>query len=168
MTDTRTQPANDTAASNDQPTAADDTTGRLSTADLAGRGASTGDGAPTATGNGAPTATDDATAEGRIQRPPTPDDDRGGKTAPLFDDAAANDLRDRWTDVQTGFVDEPRSAVEGADALVAEVMKRLADGFATERQALEAQWSRGDDVSTEDLRVALRRYRSFFDRLLSI
>jgi hypothetical protein len=89
-------------------------------------------------------------------------------SAPLFSESSARELHDRWTDVQTGFVDEPRSAVEQADALVAEVMKRLADGFATERQALERQWSRGDDVSTEDLRVALRRYRSFFDRLLSI
>jgi hypothetical protein len=80
----------------------------------------------------------------------------------------AGELRERWTDVQAGFVDEPKSAVEQADALVAEVMKRLADSFATERQALEQQWSRGDDASTEDLRVALRRYRSFFDRLLSI
>ena len=70
--------------------------------------------------------------------------------------------------MQTGFVDEPRAAVEQADALVAEVMKRLADSFATERQALEQQWSRGDDVSTEELRLALRRYRSFFDRLLSV
>jgi hypothetical protein len=88
--------------------------------------------------------------------------------APLFADAASTELRDRWTDVQTGFVDEPRAAVEQADALVAEVMKRLADSFATERQALEQQWSRGDDVSTEELRLALRRYRSFFDRLLSV
>lgn len=90
------------------------------------------------------------------------------EVAPLFSDDAASELRERWTDVQAGFVDEPRSAVEQADALVAEVMKRLADSFATERQALEQQWSRGDDASTEDLRVALRRYRSFFDRLLSI
>jgi hypothetical protein len=87
---------------------------------------------------------------------------------PLFDETATGQLRDRWSDVQTGFVDEPRSAVEHADALVAEVMQRLAKGFATERQHLEEQWSRGDDVSTEDLRLALQRYRSFFDRLLSI
>ena len=90
------------------------------------------------------------------------------KVAPLFSDDAAGELRERWTDVQAGFVDEPKSAVEQADALVAEVMKRLADSFATERKALEQQWSTGDDASTEDLRVALRRYRSFFDRLLSI
>jgi hypothetical protein len=90
------------------------------------------------------------------------------KVAPLFSDDAAGELRERWTDVQAGFVDEPKSAVEQADALVAEVMKRLADSFATERNALEHQWSRGDDASTEDLRMALRRYHSFFDRLLSI
>jgi hypothetical protein len=86
----------------------------------------------------------------------------------LFPDKETNDFRKRWTDIQTGFVDEPRRAVEQADALVAEVIKRLADGFAAERSKLEGQWGRGDDVSTEDLRIALRRYRSFFDRLLSV
>ncbi len=77
-------------------------------------------------------------------------------------------LRSRWDSIQTGFVDEPRHAVEQADSLVAEMMQRLAQLFADERSKLEAQWSRGDNVSTEDLRVALQRYRSFFDRLLSI
>ena len=109
---------------------------------------------------------------GPIHREATARDHRSNmpepKVAPLFSDDAAGDLRERWTDVQAGFVDEPKSAVEQADTLVAEVMKRLADSFATERRALEQQWSRGDDASTEDLRVALRRYRSFFDRLLSI
>jgi hypothetical protein len=66
-----------------------------------------------------------------------------------------------------GFVDEPRRAVEQADALVADLMQRLASVFSDERKSLEGQWDRGDDVSTEDLRVALQRYRSFFDRLLS-
>jgi hypothetical protein len=70
--------------------------------------------------------------------------------------------------VQSGFVDEPRHAVEQADGLVAETIKRLAEVFAEERSQLETQWSRGEDVSTEDLRLALRRYRSFFDRLLSV
>ena len=65
-------------------------------------------------------------------------------------------------------MDEPRSAVEQADGLVAEMMKRLAQVFADERGKLEEQWSRGDDISTEDLRQALRRYRSFMDRLLSV
>ena len=67
-----------------------------------------------------------------------------------------------------GFVDEPRQAVEKADALVAGVMKRLAEVFAAERERLEKQWDRGDSVSTEELRLALRRYRAFFGRLLSV
>jgi len=77
-------------------------------------------------------------------------------------------LRARWDSIQTGFVDEPRHAVEQADTLVAEVMQHLAQLFADERSKLEGQWSRGDNVSTEDLRIALQRYRSFFDRLLSL
>lgn len=76
-------------------------------------------------------------------------------------------MRERWTEIQAAFVDEPRKAVEGADNLVAETMKRLAETFAEERSRLEGQWDRGDKVSTEDLRLALQRYRSFFDRLLS-
>ncbi|MCU1338336.1 MAG: hypothetical protein JWO19_3917 [Bryobacterales bacterium] len=65
-------------------------------------------------------------------------------------------------------MDEPRHAVEKADELVASVIKRLAEVFAEERGKLEAAWGKGNDVSTEDLRQALRRYRSFFDRLLSV
>ena len=77
------------------------------------------------------------------------------------------EFQTRWEKIQTGFVDEPRQTVEQADELVAEVMKRLAEGFATERERLEGQWGRGEDVSTEDLRVTLQRYRGFFQRLLS-
>jgi hypothetical protein len=87
---------------------------------------------------------------------------------PLFASNETEDFRHRWSDIQTGFVDEPRQAVERADALVAAAIKRLAEIFAEERANLERQWSRGGDVSTEDLRVALRRYRGFFDRLLSV
>ena len=87
---------------------------------------------------------------------------------PLFASTEAEQFRGRWGDVQTGFVDSPRQAVEEADRLVAAVMQRLAEVFADERSALENQWEHGEDVSTEDLRQALRRYRSFFDRLLSI
>ena len=87
---------------------------------------------------------------------------------PLFSTQEADDLRARWDTVQVDFVDEPRQAVEDADRLVAATMKRLAEIFAEERQNLEKQWDRGDDVSTEDLRVALRRYRSFFSRLLRV
>ena len=68
---------------------------------------------------------------------------------------------------QAGFVDSPRHSVQQADELVAAVMQRLADGFAEERSLLERQWDRGDNVSTEDLRVALQRYRAFFGRLLN-
>src|SRR6185295_16199833 len=76
----------------------------------------------------------------------------------LFPAGEATSFRARWTEAQTGFVDEPRTAVEQADGLVAEMMQRLAQVFADERSKLEVQWSRGDDISTEDLRVALRRY----------
>lgn len=94
----------------------------------------------------------------------------GGEEAsePLFPQQETQELRDRWHAIQAGFVDEPRRAVEDADKLVASAMKRLAEIFAGEREHLEGQWDRGGDVSTEDLRVALRRYRSFFDRLLSM
>lgn len=93
---------------------------------------------------------------------------RGGDAAPLFPGNELEGLRTRWKEIQTGFVDEPRKAVEQADGLVASAMKRLAEVFAQERSGLEQQWDRGDSVSTEDLRVALQRYRTFFDRLLSV
>jgi len=93
--------------------------------------------------------------------------DTNGGAAPLLADESAGEFRTRWESIQTGFVDEPRRAVQDADALVAELMRNLADSFSAERKDLEGQWDRGGDVSTEDLRVALRRYRSFFDRLLA-
>jgi hypothetical protein len=93
---------------------------------------------------------------------------RETQTAPLLPEAEGGELRQRWDQIQTGFVDEPRRAVEEADQLVAATMKRLAEVFASERAQLEGQWDRGDNVSTEDLRVALQRYRSFFTRLLTI
>ena len=76
-------------------------------------------------------------------------------------------FRDRWDRVQTSFVDEPRQAVEQADSLVAGVVQRIVEQFSIEREQLEKQWDSGSDVSTEDLRQALKRYRSFFDRLLT-
>jgi len=95
--------------------------------------------------------------------------DRNASDAtPLFPNDELQELRSRWSGVQTAFVDEPRSAVEQADGLVAAAMKRLAEVFAQERSKLEQQWDRGDNVSTEDLRIALQRYRSFFQRLLSV
>ncbi|HEY3231784.1 MAG TPA: hypothetical protein VGJ87_21320 [Roseiflexaceae bacterium] len=99
---------------------------------------------------------------------PQPAEQAAPQPVQLLATDEAQNLRSRWDAIQTGFVDEPRRAVEQADSLVAEVMQRLAQLFADERSKLEGQWSRGDNVSTEDLRVALQRYRSFFDRLLSI
>ena len=86
----------------------------------------------------------------------------------LFSTADIGDLRTRWASVQTGFVDEPRWAVKEADKLVGTVLDRLTEGFASERSNLEKQWDRGDSVSTEELRLALQRYRTFFDRLLNV
>ncbi|MGZ4613327.1 MAG: hypothetical protein ACXV3S_02485 [Kineosporiaceae bacterium] len=82
------------------------------------------------------------------------------------DDRSA--MTQRWRDIQADFVDSPREAIQDADALVAGLMQRLAQTFAQERANLEGQWSRGDLVSTEDLRVSLQRYRAFFERLLSV
>jgi hypothetical protein len=93
---------------------------------------------------------------------------QGATSTPLFQSDETGTFRSRWQDIQTTFVDDPRNAVEQADNLVADIMKRLADLFANERSQLERQWEQGEDVSTEDLRVALQSYRSFFDRLLSI
>jgi molecular chaperone GrpE (heat shock protein) len=95
---------------------------------------------------------------------PVPDAD---PATPLFSDSDIGDLRSRWSNVQAEFVDEPRRAVEEADQLVATVMQRLAEGFAKERDSLEKQWDSGETASTEDLRMALQRYRAFFNRLLS-
>jgi len=88
--------------------------------------------------------------------------------APLFPENEAGELRRHWDSIQASFVDEPRRAVEQADELVANAMKRLAETFANERASLESQWDRGDSVSTEDLRLALQRYRTFFGRLLAV
>jgi outer membrane PBP1 activator LpoA protein len=92
----------------------------------------------------------------------TTDDDR---LPALLDQSHAEQFRDRWQSIQGTFVDEPKQSVEQADALVTEVIKRLTETFQQERQSLESQLD-ADEVSTEDLRVALQRYRSFFERLL--
>ena len=91
----------------------------------------------------------------------------GPTTGPLLAPAEAEGYRARWTDVQNGFVDSPRQAVEQADRLTADLMQHLAKTFADERGQLESQWDRGGDVATDDLRTAFQRYRSFFERLLS-
>jgi len=95
-------------------------------------------------------------------------DERAATMQPLFPAEVSGEFRSRWTDIQTGFVDTPREAVERADELVANAIKRLAESFAEERGRLEEQWARDGNVSTEDLRIALQRYRSFFQRLLQV
>ncbi|HKE21256.1 MAG TPA: hypothetical protein VKB88_02640 [Bryobacteraceae bacterium] len=89
-------------------------------------------------------------------------------TAALLPGDFTQDLQRRWDQVQTGFVDEPRTAVQQADELVGLAIDRLSQSFTAQRKTLEEQWGKGGDVSTEDLRQALRRYRAFFQRLLVI
>lgn len=86
----------------------------------------------------------------------------------LFADGELTDMRSRWTEVQSAFVDDPRDCVQKADSLVADVVDRLTAGFSQARSGLEEQWSRGEEVSTEELRIALKRYREFFERLLAV
>lgn len=86
----------------------------------------------------------------------------------LFPQDELKSFRTQWDAVQTSFVDEPRASVKQADSLVADVVKRIAEQFASEREQLEKQWDRGEDVNTEDLRQAFKRYRAFFDRLLAV
>ncbi|MBI5950426.1 MAG: hypothetical protein HY865_02100 [Chloroflexi bacterium] len=90
-----------------------------------------------------------------------------GALAALLDRNVSEDLRARWNEVQGGFVDEPRSAVQQADALVSEVVEKITRMFASEHGSLESQWKQGNDVTTEDLRRALQHYRSFFNRLVA-
>ncbi|MFJ7776769.1 hypothetical protein [Streptomyces yangpuensis] len=85
---------------------------------------------------------------------------------PLLGTADTEEYRRKWSDIQGRFVDDPQDAVRSADTLVAEVMQDLAGSFSTRKQGLEGQWGRGEQVATEDLRVALQHYRSFFNRLL--
>ena len=146
----------------------------LSTADLAGVGGAT----QTTTTDVSETETP-APPEQRLEpqfQAPAPTADQPARPAqteeesrtPLFAADAAESFRSRWQDIQTSFIDEPTRAVEQADSLVAEIMQQLAKTFADERSHLKEQGEHGKDISTEDLRMAVRHYRSFFDRLLSI
>jgi hypothetical protein len=124
------------------------TDGRLSTDQIANPGAAQA--AAPSTGTGQTGHTEEADA------------------AQLLDPKDREAMTQRWRDIQADFVDQPRKAMQDADALVAGLMQQLAQMFSQERSQLEAQWSRGDQVSTEDLRVSLQRYRAFFERLLSV
>jgi hypothetical protein len=143
MTDNTTETVNTTDTDTDTSTG----NPQLSTADIASSGS---------TPQSGETMTETRSAESESD------------SAPLFPQDRLDQYKQRWTQIQASFVDDPRGAAEQADNLVATVIKDLAGVFADERQTLEGQWTRGEDVSTEDLRVALTRYRSFFDRLLSV
>lgn len=111
---------------------------------------------------------DDQSAERNESLRPAPREEESESLAALFPPDAANSFRSRWDELQIGFVDDPQQAVRRADKLVGEVLNSLSETFANERSTLDAQLGQGDSASTENLRVALRRYRSFFQRLLAL
>ncbi|MFF9510961.1 hypothetical protein ACF1BU_31080 [Streptomyces sp. NPDC014724] len=148
--------------------------GVLSTQDLTGARQGAGDEAP-GLAEASPKDPGDATATDREGR-----EEGGGRAsagerrgaelveenAPLLGEEQEK-FRSRWQTIQGEFVDDPKNAVNAADQLVAETMQALATTFSEHKRGLEGQWRRGEGVATEDLRVALQRYRSFFNRLLS-
>jgi hypothetical protein len=135
---------------------------------------------PTHTGSDSSAAKEEATdrmgrnsqvADREISRRPMADVPAdGAPVAPtaFFERSELDQFNRRWSEIQTSFVDEPRRAVEQADALVSDVIAQVADSFGKHRAQLEGQWDRGDEVSTEDLRQTFQRYRSFFSRLLGL
>jgi hypothetical protein len=88
--------------------------------------------------------------------------------APLFENTAAEKFRARWLSIQSKFVDDPKASVREADDLVADVIQGITNSFADRRETLEKNWNGEGEGSTEDLRQALKQYRSFFERLLSL
>ena len=104
----------------------------------------------------------------RASAPKTPTDTRDEELAPLFEGEEAKKFRSRWLAIQSNFVDDPPAAVKQADDLVSDVIKSVTMNFSNRRIGLERQWNGEEKASTEDLRMAIRRYRSFFDRLLTL
>jgi hypothetical protein len=100
------------------------------------------------------------------QEQPTQETEKNEES--LFADDQLSGFRSRWNEIQVGFVDDPRQAAEQADALVSDLVEQLTAGFSEARSRLEDQWTQGEEASTEDLRIALTRYRAFFNRLLEI
>jgi hypothetical protein len=132
--------------------------------------ATAGDGSASRTSSGQPPLHDAQTEQPAPAQQAGADSGLGAGDQPHAQLLEAHELQSilvRWKEIQAEFVDEPRKAVQDADALVAELMQRLAQMFASEREQLESRWAGGDEVSTEDLRHGLRRYRSFFERLLA-
>ncbi|WP_326742695.1 hypothetical protein [Streptomyces sp. NBC_01768] len=147
--------------------------GVLSTEDLTGARQDPGDEAPDLAGS-PPEYPGEATTTGKRReesggrasdgerREAEPDEDN----EPLLGNEQEK-FRTRWQKIQGEFVDDPQNAVKAADQLVAETMQALATNFSEHKRGLEGQWQRGEEVATEDLRIALQRYRSFFNRLLT-
>ncbi|MFK0043976.1 hypothetical protein ACIQU4_07695 [Streptomyces sp. NPDC090741] len=140
----------------------------LSTQDLADPGGQTGAaGAAVYPGEATPeTAAEQDDARGNQAEAGTPDAPDEAEDQPLLDGKDTEEYRTAWREIQGRFVDDPQDAVRSADTLVAEVMQTLARSFADHKQSLVGQWGRGEEVPTEELRLALQRYRSFFNRLL--
>jgi hypothetical protein len=118
-------------------------------------------------------AGDESTSRTQTQAPDTRSETSAASTESsseesLFASDDLSGLRSHWDEVQAAFVDDPQQCVQRADALVAQVVEQLTTGFSEARARLEAQWARGEEASTEDLRLALKRYREFFQRLLAV
>ena len=111
---------------------------------------------------------DERPAEERVPERETPTEVINDGLEPLFEDSEAKSFRTQWLNIQSKFVDNPRDSVKQADELVSSVLKSVTMGFSDRRVSLEKQWNSGENISTEDLRVALKRSRSFFDRLLTL
>lgn len=106
--------------------------------------------------------------EERIPQNKVPTDTMEEELAPLFEGDEARKFRARWLAIQSKFVDDPSDSVKQADDLVSDVIKSVTMNFSNRRIALEKQWNGEENTSTEDLRMAIKRYRSFFDRLLTL
>jgi hypothetical protein len=107
-------------------------------------------------------------AENRAVENQSPANTMSEQLEPLFEDDAARKFRSRWMAIQSKFVDDPRDSVKQADDLVADIIKSVTMNFADRRLSLEKHWNSGENISTEDMRQALKRYRSFFERLLTL
>ena len=107
-------------------------------------------------------------AENQVVENQSPTNTTDEQLEPLFEDEATRKFRSRWTTIQSKFVDDPRDSVKQADDLVADIIKSVTMSFADRRIGLEKQWNSGENISTEDMRQALKRYRSFFERLLTL
>jgi hypothetical protein len=104
----------------------------------------------------------------RVSENRVPADTVNEELEPLFEEESAKKFRSRWLVIQSKFVDDPHDSVKQADDLVADIIKSVTMSFADRRIALEKQWNNGENISTEDMRQALKRYRSFFERLLTL